>query len=264
MRQFEDTHPMILFLFFCSVIIPVMFVVENSIIVIGLISGIVYLWILNKQISWKHPFLSVAIALFFAVFQGIFVHRGDTIIMFINNRGITMESIEYGWVTGMMLSATFIWFLCFSKVIISESVMYLLRKVPKTALLITITLKMIPSYMRKYKDVSNMNKVNNIQDKNEKKNVLKQISTVFTWALENSMQTADSMIMRGFKTHKIQGKLYRMQTRDIIILIVIILMQLLYFTHGIVRILLCVFMFSIPMIFRIKEHLKWMLYKLKI
>ena len=82
-------------------------------------------------------------------------------------------------------------------------------------------------------------------------------------ALENSMDTADVMIMRGCDRHMYTRMGTGFKQRDVILMVIIILSQIMWLLpHG-YRICVQFIYLGIPEIYMIKENVKWKIYTLR-
>ena len=107
-----------------------------------------------------------------------------------------------------MLVSVVQWFTCYNAVMTSDKFIYLFgRIIPALSLIISMTLRFIPKFNAQLKVVRNAQRCigrdistgSNIQ---KIKNAIKILSIMITWALENAIETADSMKSRGFGSGK--------------------------------------------------------------
>lgn len=131
-------------------------------------------------------------------------HGGQTVLLYINDRPITWEAIVYGGISALLFLEVLIWFFCWSKIITADRLLYLLGKsVPSFSLLISMALRLIPRYTRQAKAISQARRgVRMDSDSHSFLRKLRESGAVFssltTWALENGVDTADSMRARGY------------------------------------------------------------------
>src|SRR5699024_11813078 len=89
-----------------------------------------------------------------AVTNPLFVHKGETILFFLNDNPVTMEAIIYGVFIAMMLVAVIFWSKAFSILMTSDKFVYLFGKViPRLSLVISMALTFIPTFKRQIKKV---------------------------------------------------------------------------------------------------------------
>lgn len=221
-NSFSEYHPLVNFLYFSVVIIFSMMFQQPVLLVISIVASFIYTIMLNGIKALKFnlyfllPMLLVVIAL-----NPLFSHEGMTILFYINNKPITLESIIYGIVTAMMLVTMVMWFSSYNKVITSEKMIYLFSKtIPSIALLISMTLSFVPKFKAQLKKITisqrNIGRdISNGSFYEKAKHGCRIMSILIMWALENGVQTADSMRSRGYglrgRTH---FSLYKMDKRD--------------------------------------------------
>ena len=79
--------------------------------------------------------------LLFAVLNPVFNHEGATILIYINDNPITLESIVYGFAAATMFISVIIWFSCYNAVMTSDKFIYLFgRVIPALSLVLSICL----------------------------------------------------------------------------------------------------------------------------
>lgn len=117
---------------------------------------------------------------------------------------VTLESIVYGLASGLMLAGVISWFSVFHEVMTSDKFMYLFGKViPAFSLLLSMTLRFVPRFTEQIRRVAEAQQcigrnVNNGNVFQRAAHGLKILSITTTWALENSVETADSMKSRAY------------------------------------------------------------------
>lgn len=202
---FSNYHPVILFLYFCVVLSFNMFFMHPVILMISLVSMFIYSVILNGTKALKFNVLyMLPITLIVALINPLFNHSGITILFYCNNNPVTLESIVFGVILAVLFISVIIGFSCFNKVMTSDKLMYLFgRFIPILSLMFSMTLRFVPRYKAQLKRISNAQKCIGMDA--SRGNILKRIkngvriiSILITWALENAIESADSMKARGF------------------------------------------------------------------
>jgi energy-coupling factor transport system permease protein len=139
-----------------------------------------------------------------AVINPAFNHEGVTILTYVRLNPITLESILYGLAAAVMIGAVILWFSCYNAMMTSDKFLYLFgRIIPALSLIISMALRFIPHYKAQIgkiadaqrgigRDVSSGNVIARI------KSGIAILSIMVTWALENAIETADSMKSRGY------------------------------------------------------------------
>ena len=202
---FSSYHPLILFLYFCVVLSFNMFFMHPVILMISLFSVFIYSVILNGTKALKFNVLyMLPITLIVALINPLFNHSGVTILFYLNNNPVTLESIVFGVILAVLFISVMIGFSCFNKVMTSDKLMYLFGKlIPILSLMFSMTLRFVPRYKAQLKRISNAQKCIGMDASRGNiikriKNGVRMISILITWALENAIESADSMKARGF------------------------------------------------------------------
>ena len=95
---FSSFHPAVNFIYFLAVIVFSMFFMHPIFLCISLICSIAYSVYLNGAKALKFNLLfMLPMLLLFAVMNPVFNHEGATILIYINDNPITLESIVYGF-----------------------------------------------------------------------------------------------------------------------------------------------------------------------
>lgn len=173
------------------------------------------------------------LALFFgiALLNPLTYHNGVTVLFVLNGNPITLEALFYGLAAAGMIVAVMYWFRCFSCIMTSDRLMYLLGGIsPRLALLLSMTLRYVPLFGAQAKKIQHsqralgLYKDDNIVD--SFRGGLRVFSVMVTWTLENGIITADSMTARGYglgrRTH---FSLFRFTRQDALLLLSALLLS---------------------------------------
>lgn len=157
-----------------------------------------------------------------AIVNPAFTHQGFTILTYLpNGNPITLESILYGLASAFMLVSVLEWFSCYTEVMTSDKFVYLFgRLIPALSLVLSMTLRFVPKFSDQYGKVRKTQK--SIGRDTSSGSVMQRIrngvtilSIMITWALENSIETADSMKSRGYGLPgRTAFSIYRFDDRD--------------------------------------------------
>ena len=220
---FYTYHPILNMLFFIVVIGTTVFLLNPIILILSFLAAFAYSVKLKGRKALKfNLFYMIPLMLFAAAVNVFFVHEGATILgYFSNGNPITLESFVYGLFSALMIGSVIIWFSCFNEIISSDKTIYLFGRVlPKTSLIFSMILRLVPMYKAQIKIISNAQKgigrdftSGNIIER--AKNGLKILSIMLTWALENGVETADSMKARGYGLKgRTSFSIFRFDSRD--------------------------------------------------
>jgi len=134
---------------------------------------------------------------------------------------VTLETVIYGLVMGSMILAVVAWFQVGGSLIDMEKFLYLFGRIlPSIALLISMVLRMIPLFVRRYKEVSDGQaglgrRAGDMRPWARLRLAMKKASIVVSWSLENSINTTSSMESRGYGSgRRSQAHLFRFVTND--------------------------------------------------
>lgn len=221
---FSTYHPLLNMLYFVGVIGVTVFVVHPVILAISLFGGIAYSVLLKgwqKTVKFNLIF-SIPMMLIVALMNPMFNHYGVTIIGYLHNGNpFTLESCVYGLVMAMMLVCTMIWFSCYTVVMTSDKFIYLFGKlIPALSLVLSMCLRFVPKFTREAGVISDGQKCIGRSTENgslvkRAKHGITIFSILVTWALENAIETSDSMRSRGYGLRgRTAFSVYRFTKRD--------------------------------------------------
>jgi len=220
---FSGYHPIVNFLYFGFVLAFAMIYTHPVCLIISLICAFVYAVYLNGRKAIRFTLIyMLPMMLFAALLNPMFNHQGGTILAYLpNGNPLTLESVMYGIAAASMLVAVITWFSCFNTVITSDKFVYLFgRIIPALSLILAMALRFVPRFKAQIKIVSNAQKCvgRNVSDGSilqKAKHGIRILSIMVTWALENAIETADSMKSRGYGLPgRTAFSIYRFDKRD--------------------------------------------------
>lgn len=293
MKRFSDFHPIVLMIYFLSVLSVIMFINEPLFQMSALLGGICYLcMITHKKTICSDLRFCILMFILISITNPLFSHKGITILFFINDNPITLEALMYGISLGVMICAVIIWCKAYTLVMTSDKFLCLFgRIIPKMALVLSMTLKFIPTFIRQFKLVARTQKAMGLDSSESlwvriksKSNVL---NALISWAIENSIETSNSMKARGYgMKNRTDYTLYVFHKKDALLLsicVVLVFASLFCISLGIKSVefypiftvsaltpisALAYFSFIIlsflPFIIEVKEAIAWKYYVSKI
>lgn len=219
-ETFSGFHPAVNLAFFVAVIGMTMFIMQPVYLIISLFSGCAYLLYLHgrrgmlRQVGYLLPLLLAMV-----VMNPLFNHEGMTILWYLpNDNPVTLEAIVYGIAAAMMMGASIVWFNCCNAVFTSDKIIYLFgRVIPAMSLLISMTLRFVPRFKNFLLNVLRVQQgLYKPETAKEKlKQALSAFSATVSWAMEQSIISADSMKSRGYGiTGRTAYSIYRFEKRD--------------------------------------------------
>ena len=217
---FSGFHPAVNLCFFLAAMVVTMFIDHPVFLAISLLSSCAYLLYLQgrkgmlRQVGYLLPVL-----LGMAVLNPMFNHEGVTALWYLpNDNPITLEAICFGLASAVMMGASIVWFNCCNTVFTSDKIIYLFgRAIPAMSLLISMTLRFVPRFKDYLQSVLRVQRaMHEPEDTKEKlQQALAAFSSTVSWAMEQSIVSADSMKSRGYG---IQGRtafsIYVFEERD--------------------------------------------------
>lgn len=203
---FSSYHPVINFLYFGLVLGFTMFFRNPACVGISLLSAIAYHVYLDEKKAVRFMLIyMLPMMLMAAIVNPAFNHEGVTILSYLpTGNPLTLESIVYGIFAAVMMVTVIIWFACYSKVMTSDKFVYLFgRVIPALSLVLSMTLRFVPKFKAQLSMVSEAQQcvgrdVSNGTILQRTKHAVTILPIMITWALENAIETADSMKSRGY------------------------------------------------------------------
>lgn len=228
---FYNYHPVVNFAYFAFVLAFGMTLRHPVMQAVSLLCAFCY----AVQIEGKKAVLfslkySLPLCVLTALINPAFNHAGVTTLCDLpSGNPLTAESILYGLGAGLMLAAMLLWFRNFSRVITGDKLMYLLGKIiPVLSLVLSMTMRFIPLLKRQFQVVKAAQKGLGRDTENgnllsRMKNSITVFSITLTWALENAIESADSMKSRGYGLKgRSSFSVYRFMQKDRTVLALIL------------------------------------------
>lgn len=293
MKAFGSYNPIVLMIYFFSILLISMFIVNPIMLILALGGGICYCSIMEQPKEFFHNLLFyIPLFLMIAVTNPLFSHNGVTPLFFLNGNPVTLEAVLYGLNIAVMLIAVMYWFKCYSQIMTSEKILFLFGKIiPKLSLILSAALRFVPLFKIQIKKVHKAQKAMGLYSSDSYIDKLRSSMRVFSaivmWSIENAVDTGDSMKARGYGLKgRSQFSMFPFTWKDGVLVIFIGIFMLIlmvgiifkttafsfypritelsttplawivYFVYGI----LC----FLPFIIEIKENLKWKYYVSKI
>lgn len=222
MAEFKRFHPIVNILYFMSVILLSVVLMNPFCLTASLFGSLLYSLIVceKKQVGiW-----AVSVFVLTVLLNPLFNHEGATILMYFKSGNpLTLESIIYGAASGAMLVSVILWFSAFNKIVTSDQLMYVFGKLsPSVALVFSMALRFVPNLKENYRKIRNAQKSLGRCGSgfiSRFRCGVTEISALVSMTLENSAATADSMKSRGFATGKrTMYTVFKFEFRDKLIL----------------------------------------------
>ncbi|HMM06138.1 MAG TPA: energy-coupling factor transporter transmembrane component T [Clostridiales bacterium] len=236
--MFSGCHPIINFAFFTIVMLFTMCFLQPYYLGISFFAAFAYSIYLNGMRGLKFNFLIALPMLILAtVLNPLFNHEGMTILTYFwNGNPLTLESILYGLASAVMFIGVILWFSCYNAIMTSDKFIYLFgRIIPAISLVFSMVLRFVPSFKAQLKIISNGQKcigrdLHQGTRRQRIHNGFRILSILVTWALENGIETADSMRSRGYGlAGRTSYSFFRFDTRDKVLTVTLLLMLVIVF-----------------------------------
>lgn len=231
---FSSFHPAVNFLFFVGAIGFAVVIQHPAYLAASAVWGLVYHLLLHGKKGLKLLGAMIPMFLLITLVNPLINTYGKTVLFTYFGRNWTLEAMVYGMVLGGMFVLMMVWFGCYNVVLTSDKFVCLFGSlIPALSLLLVMVLRLIPSFMRKTKQiVGSRNAIGkggneNASFREKVMSGMTVLSALTDWALEGSIVTADSMRARGYGSAKRTSfRIYRMTVRDWAVLAVELLLAL--------------------------------------
>ncbi len=202
---FARCHPAVNFIYFILAAVLAMLFNHPLFLGISLVSSLAYAIKLKGKAAVKSFFLFLLpLLIFVTAINALTAHYGVTALyVFKSGNSLTLEAIVYGAVTGVLVVIMLLWFMCYNEVVTEDKFMHVFgKRMPHLALLILMVLRFVPLYTAQFRETLESRKnagfSADIGRLGKVKEACQAVSGVVTWALEHSLETADSMKSRGY------------------------------------------------------------------
>ena len=217
---FSGYHPAVNLCYFAAVIGMTMFLMHPVFLPISILCASAYLiWLQGGRGMLRQVGYLLPVLLFTAALTSLFNHDGDTVLFNLpGGDPLTLEAVCFGFCSAIMMGASIIWFNCCNAIFTTDKIIYLFgRVIPSLSLLISMTLRFVPRFKDFLLHTWQVQRA--MKPPKGKRDALKQALTAFSatvsWAMEQSIVTADSMKSRGYgASGRTTFAIYRFERRD--------------------------------------------------
>lgn len=198
----KNVHPVSAAVYFFAVLIVAMFSVNPVFQALGLTGAALFcIFICKKTVS--DAFFYAGMFCLIAITNPLFSHNGVTPLFFLNGNPVTKEAFLYGLDIAAALIAVMLWFKAYNEIFTEDKLLYLFGKIlPQTALILSMALRFVPMFKQKMHRVDGAQKAMGLYSSksitDRVRGRLRVFSAMIAWSLENSVDTAMSMKMRGY------------------------------------------------------------------
>lgn len=202
---FSSYHPALLFLYFCGVLFFCMFLTHPVPLVLAFCAELCYSVLLNGAKAVRFQLLGLLpVSLAVALLNPLLNRAGKTILFSAFGGPVTLESLAFGAVYALAFASAVTVFSCFNRVMTSDRLMFLFGRLsPVLSLMFSLTLRFVPRYKAQARTLAEAQKGIGLDPAHgtvpeRVRNGAELVSALITWALENAVESADSMKARGF------------------------------------------------------------------
>ncbi len=215
MRSLLRMHPLCCFAYFFAVMGVTIFTRNPVLLTESLIGAAALLAASDKLRVGAASLLIIPMS---AVINPLVSHNGDTVLFFVGDIAITLESVAYGAVFGMMLAAAVLWSVCSTVYLTSDKYIWLFGRIlPAAGLTLSCALRFVPLFIRRGREFAASQGASSVTE------YLRAYSAAIGYSAEEAMSAADSMKSRGYGSSKRTSyTLYRIGTADIWALVAVL------------------------------------------
>ncbi len=201
---FASFHPVITFGWFAGALLLSVVVASPVWLTCAFAGSAAYYLMVRGRGGWKVVLGLLVGFVMLSLVNGFFNPRGDTVLFTYFGRPYTLQAVLYGTQAAGMFVTVMLLFGSYGQVMTSDKFTYLFGGVmPAITLVLTMVLRLIPSYMRKAKQIAGARDCigKGAAGSGSAARVRQGadiLGALTTWALEAGIVTADSMRSRGF------------------------------------------------------------------
>lgn len=225
-------HPAVSFFFFAGAILFSMLNRHPLYLLAGILSGAVYLILLDGRRTYKTVGGTLPLFLLITGVNPLFNTRGNTVLFWLLERPYTLEALLFGAAVAGAFVMVILWFRCYSIVLTEDKFTALFGTAfPALSLLLVMIFRMIPNVARKANQI-NAARCSVGMGTAENEGVLYKVKhgtvilgALISLSLEESVMTGDSMRARGYGIAKRSSFMrYQMTAQDAVLSIVMALL----------------------------------------
>ena len=200
--QMNRLHPAATVALYSLILATCVFSNRPEIMATSLVGALLYIyWLLGAKSAVEQLKMSLIIIFMTALINGLFTHNGATVLFYINTNRVTLEAICYGLMLGTLLSSVFAWSKAFAVLLSSDKLIYIFSVFgSKASLVVSMIFRSVPLLQNRY-HLARLGQKSLGEGKGwlmQLKDVIKAIDVVIGWSLEAAIDSADSMVSRGY------------------------------------------------------------------
>lgn len=228
---FGELHPAVSTVYFALVFIIIMTSASPFILGAAALLGMIYVAIQHGVgETTRLIVIGIAVMLFATVLNGLFTHNGQTVLFYLGDNRITLEAFVYGAVMSLMILGMMFWLKAMSSIMTSDKLIFVFGRVaPVLGLVVSMIFRFIPLLKNRFSEIkAGQLALGRGAEKGLMTKVriyIKEVSTLISWSLEQSIESADSMAARGYGLkNRSSFHLFKMKASDYIVLGVLLVL----------------------------------------
>lgn len=229
MNMYSRYNPLVLIVYFFSVVLVTMFTVNPVILGLSLFASITCYSLLadRKELIFNIAFYALMFLLI-VITNPLFNQNGETVLFVMFGFNVTMEAVLYGCAVGVMIIDVIFWFKCYNHIVTDDKFMYVFGSIiPKLSLVISMSLRFVTLFKQQAVNISETQKTLGLYSGEKLKDRLsggmRVFMSVLSWSLENSIDTSSSMKARGYGAgRRTNFSMYKFSLRDAVMLAAIL------------------------------------------
>ncbi|HHU53488.1 MAG TPA: energy-coupling factor transporter transmembrane protein EcfT [Clostridiaceae bacterium] len=236
MHSLKDYHPGVSLLYFFCVLTCSMMTRNPIWVLLCLIFAIIFVIQLK---GFKHFLLQLFYflpMLIFIVFMNSYFNSLGLTVLFYLGRGspVTAENLTYGVISGLALLTILLWFTCFNSLISADQILIIMGKsFPTIGLSLAMIIKFIPDTIKQGREVLLNQKAmlgkQELTGNQKVKFAARMITVLLSWSMENSLETADSMLAKGYPSkNRINYSREHLNSSDLGLLITMLILFIIH------------------------------------
>ncbi|NLM19812.1 MAG: energy-coupling factor transporter transmembrane protein EcfT [Clostridiaceae bacterium] len=205
MQSLKDYHPTVSLFYFISVLTCSMITRNPIWVLLCLIFAIIYVIQLKGFKHFLFQLIYFLPMLIFIVFMNSYFNSLGLTVLFYLGRGspVTVENLTYGVISGLALFTIFLWFICFNLLLTADQILAIMgKRLPTIGLSLAMIIKFIPDTIKQGREVLLNQKAmlgeQKLSGKQKVKFAARMLTVLLCWSMENSLETADSMLAKGY------------------------------------------------------------------
>lgn len=221
----DTLHPAVQLLFFGVILVFCMAALHPVYLGLSFLSAISFsVYLCGWRASLRSMIWLLPIILLTAFINPLFSSLGSTELISLGKKIFYLESFMFGLCMGVMLVSVILWFSNAAQLLSSDKVMSVLgTRIPILALVISMTMRFVPRFVEQGTQISETAQAcSSARGKNGKEKMganIRLTSVLMAWSMENSLETADAMRVRGWgaRVRRSTYQRYHMRAYDVVV-----------------------------------------------